>query len=256
MKYLGPTFDIHSGGVDLIFPHHENEIAQSEGATGKKFVNYWIHCSHLIVEGEKMSKSRGNYFTLRDILDKGYPPEVVRYLLLSTHYRKNLDFTFDGLKQARHSVERIRNFTMLLENAKAGESPDPGLEARIDGYAGRFTAALLDDLNVSEALAAVFDFMSDFNRHCYEKPVAPSLRDKALGLMLSFDKVLKILKPSAPAGDDRELAGKVEALIRNRQEARQRKDWAEADRIRDELKALSVVLEDTKEGVKWRKTGG
>src|SRR6202051_837575 len=161
MKYLGETLDIHTGGIDLAFPHHENEIAQSEAATGKNFVRYWLHAEHLLVEGEKMSKSLGNFFTLRDLFAKGYKPSALRFALASVPYRRQLNFTFDGLQQATSSVERLRNFTARLKNEKFPAGNQPGMAERIAKAADDFDAGLSDDLNTAQALAAIFDFVRE-----------------------------------------------------------------------------------------------
>ena len=163
MKYLGETLDIHTGGVDLTFPHHENEIAQSEGITGKQFVRYWLHGEHLMVEGQKMSKSLGNFYTLRDILAKGYDPESVRYLLIATPYRKKMNFTFDGLKGAATAIERLRNFKLRLETDTYSEGAEDSLLKPAEAARQRFEAAMDDDLNTAEALGVIFEYVRDAN---------------------------------------------------------------------------------------------
>src|SRR5215475_71842 len=163
MKYLGETLDIHCGGVDNIFPHHENEIAQSEAATGQPFVRFWVHGEHLLVEGEKMAKSKGNFFTLRDLLQKGYDPLAIRYLLVSVRYRKQLNFTLDGLRDAKNALDRIKEFLFRLQTAKLTPGNDPKLSAALETASQEFEAALDDDLNTSGALAAIFIFIGDAN---------------------------------------------------------------------------------------------
>ncbi len=245
-RYLGQPFDLHTGGVDLIFPHHENEIAQSEGAFGKKFVNYWMHCSHLVVEGKKMSKSLGNFYTLRDVLGKGYSPAAVRYLLLSAHYRQQLNFTFEELKATTKAAETIIDFARRLKEVKGdkGVSIDNKAKIHTDG----FEKAMDDDLNISEALANVFGFMHDVNRLMAEGKLGKEDAQKALKTMENFDKVLGILNYS-----DERLNKEVEDLIRKREQARKGKDWKKSDLIREELKQKNIILEDTKDGVRWRK---
>lgn len=249
MKYLGESFDLHCGGADLVFPHHENEIAQSEGATGRPFVKYWLHSEYLIVNGEKMSKSKGNYFTLRDLLAKGYNPAAIRYLLLSVHYRKQLNFTEEGLRYAQASLDRIHDFvdTLRRKHLPAGESAE--VTARCAAFRDAFQAGLDDDLNTSAALAALFDFIRDINRTLAEGGLAAGDRDRALAAVADADRVLDVLPAAAAAGADAE----VEALIAERAAARARKDWAAADAARDKLKALGVVIKDTPEGTVWRR---
>jgi len=249
MKYLGESFDLHCGGADLVFPHHENEIAQSEGATGRPFVKYWLHSEYLIVNGEKMSKSKGNYFTLRDLLAKGYNPAAIRYLLLSVHYRKQLNFTEEGLRYAQASLDRIHDFVDTLRRKKlpAGESAE--VAARCTAFRDAFQTGLDDDLNTSAALAALFDFIRDINRTLVEGRLAAGDRDRALAAVADADRVLDVLPGAATGGADAE----VEALIAVRAAARARRDWAAADAARDKLKALGIVIKDTPEGTVWRR---
>jgi len=248
MKYLGETFDIHTGGVDLLFPHHTNEIAQSEGTTGKKFVRYWLHGEHLIVDGKKMSKSLGNFYTLREILDKGYPGVAVRYLLMATHYRQRLNLTFEGLDAARESVQRYLDFISNLEAYEGGESDGSAAEV-IENGRKAFESAMDDDLNVSGALAAVFDFIKGINRIKAEAKLSADERDKALEMMRRFDSVFNLT--IGAAGDD--LDKEVEDLIAQRTAARKNKDFATADKIRDQLVEMGIILEDTPQGVKWKR---
>ena len=247
MKYLGEQFDIHCGGVDNIFPHHVNEIAQSEGVTGKKFVNYWLHNEHLIVEGKKMSKSLGNFYFLRDILAKGYPGMAVRYLLISTHYRQQLNFTFDGLDAARAALTRYNDFISRLE-AYAGGKSNGTATGLLDKLTTGFETALDDDLNASGALGAIFDFVRDSNRLLDQEGMSPDEREAALAQMNRIDTVFGF-RTKAESSIDAE----VEGLIQQRNDARKNRDWGLADKIRDDLLAMGIVLEDTAGGVKWKR---
>jgi cysteinyl-tRNA synthetase len=253
MKYLGETLDIHTGGVDLIFPHHENEIAQSEALTGKPFVRYWLHSEHLSVDGQKMSKSLGNFYTLRDLVDKGYTPESVRYLLASVPYRKKLNFTFDGLKAAATSIERLRNYKLRLVTGKFAEGLNPALAARTEAALHAFEEALDDDLNTAEALAAIFEYIRDTNAAMDSEDFLSGNRAAAIALLDCFDCIFDVLRPSglaaAPAVSDTE----VEALIEARSAAKKARNFARADEIRAQLAAEGVILEDTKEGVRWKR---
>jgi len=245
-KYLGTHFDIHMGGVDNIFPHHENEIAQTEAATGETFVNYWIHCQHLIVDNQKMSKSLGNFYTLRDLLQKGYDPMAIRYLLLSTHYRKLLNFSFEGLERAAQALQRMRNFAFSLQEL----TPPPGKTAAVDQLVAAaeqsFFTAMDDDFNISGALGAFFDFI-----HAVNSQVDSLKTDDVTAiqtLLRRINSVLGILDLNVK----RDLESEILARIEERQAARKAKDFARSDRIRDELKARGIILMDTPEGVKWR----
>jgi cysteinyl-tRNA synthetase len=251
MKYLGEQLDIHTGGVDLIFPHHENEIAQAEGITGKQFVRFWLHAEHLSVESQKMSKSLGNIYTLRDIRDRGYPPEALRYLLASVPYRKKLNFTWDGLKAAMTSIERLRNFELRLKTSHFPEGLNQALEHRAREATEAFDAAMDDDLNTAEALAAVFEYVRDANSAMDAGEFRSGNLDEALRLLAHFDSIFDVLKPSAKAGGLSEQ--EIETLIAERASAKKRRDFAHADAIRKKLADQGVILEDTKEGVRWRR---
>jgi cysteinyl-tRNA synthetase len=249
MRYLGETFDIHCGGIDNMFPHHENEIAQSEAATGKKFVRYWLHNEHLQVEGKKMAKKLGNYYTLRDLLKKGYDPIAIRYLLLSTHYRQQFNFTFEGLEAAKGAVERLRNFVRRLQNAD-GKGDNAQVEELLRQTQESFGCAMDDDLNISVALAALFDFVREVNNLLDKDAVSRSEAEAAGRFMADLDKVLGVIGKVEP--EPEALPKGAEKLIAKREEARKAKDWATADALRLKLKEMGVVVEDTAQGVKWR----
>ncbi len=248
MKYLGETLDIHAGGVDNIFPHHENEIAQSEAYTGKQFVRYWFHVQHLIVEGEKMSKSKGNFYTLRDLLAMGFSPRAIRYLLLTTHYRKTLNFTFEALYQATASLKRITDFLFELETRKFPEGESQQAKERIEKCRREFTLALADDLNISGAMAAIFELIRWGNKAMEEGELFSQDAANLKALLYDLDRVLAVL----PEKVVEELPEDIMRMIKEREEARKRKDYATADRIRDELFKRGIILEDTKEGTRWK----
>jgi cysteinyl-tRNA synthetase len=252
MKYLGETLDIHTGGVDLIFPHHENEIAQSEALTGKPFVRYWLHAEHLIVEGQKMSKSLGNYYTLRDLLQKGYAPEAVRYLLESVPYRKKLNFTFDGLKAAATAIDRLRNYKLRLETAKFSEGANETVEQRTQAAHQAFDAALDEDLNTAEALAAVFEYVRDTNTAMDAGEFTAGNVAGALHFLNHFDAVFDVLRPAASAGGMSDA--EIDTLIAERSAAKKSRNFARADEIRAQLLGMGIVLEDTKDGVRWKRS--
>jgi cysteinyl-tRNA synthetase len=281
MKYLGETFDIHSGGSDLIFPHHENEIAQSEAATGKPFVRYWLHAEHLIVNGEKMSKSLGNFYTLRDLLTKGCKPSAIRYLLASVPFRKPLNFTFDGLHQAQQSLARLRNFYYRLTMGKFPVAENARLAERAHAARSEFEASLDDNLNTAEALAAIFNLVRDGNTAMDRGEFREGDRGPFLDTLRRWDQIFAVLEDR----DDEKLRGlgflqepKTEALqpeqipnghpplhsgtlsdpeierqIHEREQARRGADYARADQIRQELLEAGVLLEDTKAGTRWKR---
>ena len=263
MKYLGETIDIHTGGIDLAFPHHENEIAQSEAATGKKFVRYWLHAEHLLVEGEKMSKSLGNFYTLRDLFGKGYKPSALRFALASVSYRRQLNFTFDGLQQATSSVERLRNFAARLKNDKFPAGKNEAMAAGIAKAADDFDAGLSDDLNTAQGLAAMFDFVREANIAMDKGEFRSGEVKAAQEFLDSFDKVLAVVEDNdaeklkaigfaaATGGPD---DAEIERLVAERQAARKKRDFAAADRVRKELDERGIILEDTKDGsVRWKR---
>jgi cysteinyl-tRNA synthetase len=235
--------------VDLVFPHHENEIAQSECSTGKPFVRYWIHPEFLIIEGEKMSKSLGNYFTLRDLLSKGYSPEAIRYLLLSAHYRKQLNFTIDGLQQAQSSIQRLEDFVLHMKEKARSGTPSPDFEAEMQAARTRFIEAMDNDINTSAVLAAVFDFVRSTYQRDSQKPISGGDAQGALDFIQEVDGLFCILRPQPELLDE-----EISKLIEERQAARKRRNFAEADRIRDLLLSKGIQLEDTRDGVRWKRS--
>jgi cysteinyl-tRNA synthetase len=267
MKYLGETFDIHCGGVDNIFPHHENEIAQSEAATGKKFVDYWMHNEHLLVEGKKMAKRFGNFFTLRDLLAKGYDPIAIRYLLLSTHYRQQFNFTFEGLESAKGAVDRLRNFVRRLHDTD-GKSSEGKVAALTEKLEACFGGSMDDDLDIGTALASLFDFIREINNLLDANKVSKSEAADVGGLMMRLDEVLGVIGKVEMSHHyvktfteslgisvvlENQLPPDIDALVQRREELRKAKNWKEADAIRAQLKAMGIVLEDTAQGVRWHK---
>lgn len=249
MKYLGQSFDIHCGGIDLVFPHHENEIAQSEGATGKPFVRYWIHGAHLIVEGQKMSKSLGNFFTLRDLLERGCKPAALRYLLASVHYRKSLNFTFEGVEQAESAIRRVNDFLVRVREVGPDAPDTPALTDRTDAARARFEAAMDDDLNTSAALAAIFELIRDLNPHLEARQVGADTRRRVLEAFEGFNRVFDVFQVEAETMPDTS----VHDLISQRETARRERDFRRADEIRDFLLEQGIILEDTKEGTRWKR---
>jgi cysteinyl-tRNA synthetase len=263
MKYLGETLDIHTGGIDLAFPHHENELAQSEGATGKPFSRYWLHAEHLLVEGEKMSKSLGNFFTMRDLYGKGYKPSALRYALASVPYRRQLNFTFDGLQQATSSVERIRNFADRLKQGKFPVGSPGGMKERAAKALNDFDFGLADDLNTAVALAAAFDFVREANIAIDTGTFGQDDVTSGQEFLRAFDQVFAVVQDN-DADKLKELGfgaaeggisdPEVEGKILERQAARRRRDFAKSDEIRKELAEHGIVIEDSKDGsVRWKR---
>ncbi len=268
MAHLGETFDIHTGGEDLVFPHHEDEIAQSEGATGQPFVRYWLHARHLMMDTEKMSKSLGNVVRVSDILDAGYPAVALRYLLLSAHYRKELRFSYSALDDARAATRRILDFRDRLAQASAaaeghgdaaarqesGTSADGGLPALADAALADFEAALDDDLNTPAALAALFTFIRQVNAALDGAGAVPhAALERVRSALSSIDDVLGLVElADRREGPDPELVSWIEEKIADRQQARQDRDFARADAIRDEIAERGVILEDTPQGARWK----
>ncbi len=263
MKYLGDTLDIHTGGIDLAFPHHENEIAQSEAATGHPFVRYWLHAEHLIIDGEKMSKSLGNFYTLRDLFKKGHKPSTVRYLLASVPYRRQLNFTADGIQQAASSVERLRNFVARLKEGKFPPGSDVAMQQRAEQAIAGFEAGLADDLNTAVALAAIFDLVRDVNTAMDRDEFRQGDTRHVLAAMQMFDQIFAVLEDN----DDAKLRSigmgsrtpeispeQIESLIAERQKAREQRNFKRADEIRQELAERGILLEDIRDGgVRWKR---
>ena len=248
MKYLGESFDIHSGGIDLVFPHHQNEVAQSEAATEKKFVKYWLHNEHLIVDGKKMSKSLGNFYTLRNVLKKGHSAKAARYLLLSVHYRQQLNFTFESLDAATNSVEKINDFYRRMADISEKEHRNVSREVfdLIEKAKKDFEKALDSDLNISEALAALFEFMGEINSR--EDKLSGSDAKQIIAAMDSFDSVLGLIDYAKD-----ELEPKLMELVNKREEARKNKNFALADKLRDELRQKGIQIDDAKDGFRWKR---
>ncbi len=276
MKYLGQSFDLHAGGEDLIFPHHENEIAQSEAVTGSTFVRFWMHVRFLLVEGEKMSKSAGNFFTLRDLLLKGHKPSSLRFLLSSVPYRKQLNFTFDGLKQAEKSVERLRNFKSRLEIGRFAPGKNAKLQELAEQAKTEMRAAMQEDLNTARSMAAMFDLVREANAAADRDELRHDDIAPMLAALQQFDDIFAVIKD-----DDNEKIARVHAwakeqgiadaislpaegmpdeeiqrLIGERNAAKKSRNFPQADAIRKQLSESGVLVEDTKDGIRWKRDGG
>ena len=257
MKYLGESFDIHCGGVDNMFPHHENEIAQSESASGEIFARYWLHSEHLLVDGRKMSKSLGNQYTLDHLVARDVDLRAVRYLFLSVHYRQKLNFTFSSVEAAGSALRRVDQLRFRLDDAVEKPGLDSGVTAVCERLETAFGEAIADDLNLSAALATVHTFVRDANVLVEAQGLGAGDRDRIVEALASVDEVLGVLDRTAwedsvhngEGPDD----GAIDDLVTARQEARASRDWAEADRIRDELLELGIVIEDTPEGPRWKR---
>ncbi len=243
-KYLGEHFDMHAGGVDLMFPHHANEIAQSEGASGKPFVNYWMHVEHLIVDGKKMSKSLGNFYTLRDLLGQGRDQVGIRYLLLATHYRQQLNFTLDGLDAADNAIERLNNFMTMLRSAK-GKKQNEDIPRLLRDLRADFEEAMDDDLNISAALGHLFDFIRDVNAL---KGISVQDAKSIIDFMLRLNTVLGVLTT-----EEEITPHNVEQLLAQREEERKLKNWENADELRQEIESLGWTIDDTDNGPRLKK---
>ncbi|WP_075883225.1 cysteine--tRNA ligase [Candidatus Protochlamydia sp. W-9] len=249
MHLLGETIDIHVGGIDNMFPHHENEIAQSEACSGKKFVNLWMHAEHLVVDQKKMSKSLGNFYTLRDLLNKGFTGIQVRYLLLQTHYKTQLNFTFQGVESVKSSLQRLNDFIQRIYNIQTLQS-DGQVDLLVNDALIRFAEALADDLNISSALAAIFDFVREINCLCDVNQVSQKEAETVINLMKKFDTILGVL-----TFDKREenIPEDLQEAFAKRQQARQEKNWALSDELRDFIHQRGYLIEDTPQGTRLKK---
>jgi cysteinyl-tRNA synthetase len=280
MKFLGDSFDLHAGGEDLMFPHHENEIAQSESATNKPFARHWFHVRFLLVEGRKMSKSEGNFFTLRDLLLKGYRASAIRFLLLSVPYRHQLNFTFDGLRDSTNAIERLRTFHARIRDGRWLEATgDPAIADAIRSGDEKFLAALANDLNTAKAAAAIFDVVPAVNAAADQNKLTRADADAALALLAKFDSIFNVLEDRdaeltrkalawaeaegrlneadpeviAKFGNDSLTDEAIEALVAERTQAKRQRNFGRADAIRNDLLAKGVLLEDSKDGVRWKR---
>ncbi|MCX7703124.1 MAG: cysteine--tRNA ligase [Planctomycetota bacterium] len=248
IKYLGETFDIHTGGEDLIFPHHECEIAQAESSTGKPFVRFWLHVRFLLVDGKKMSKSLGNFYTVKDLLSRNYQPRFLRYALASTHYRQPLNFTLDSLDAAKNAIERIETFLLSLESAPCIPD-DPDLEPKISELKHRFDSSMDNDLNISETLAVLFDFIRLANTSLNKSRLSQKQAQKIAALFHSFDSILAVLDVERR----KEIPEEILDSVRQREQARRAKDYSTADSIREKLLKQGFIIEDTPSGPRCRR---
>ncbi len=247
-KYLGNHFDIHCGGVDNIFPHHENELAQSQAATGEKFVNYWMHCEHLIVDGKKMSKSLNNFYSLQYILDQGYTPEAIRLTLLSTHYKQKLNFTFEKVKTSEKNIRRIKDFYSSLNNFE--EHIVPVFEKLISSTHNKFDSFLSDDLNISGAIGTIFNMIKEVNSYLKKGKISKKDVSDIQEFLRKVDTILNVCKYDEVAEG---LTDEEIKLIEERSFARKNKNWAESDRIRDIFLEKGIILKDGPNGTIWTK---
>jgi cysteinyl-tRNA synthetase len=248
MAYLGPSFDIHTGGIDLIFPHHQDEIAQSEAATGQTFVAYWLHCAHLQMGGQKMAKSTGNIARVFDVLDGGVSPRALRLALISAHYRMSLSFGDDSLTAAASAIDRLDALLAALAAYRDDRPDDATLPALLDGTRAAFEAALDDDLNISPALAAVFELVRELNRRIDARQLSTADTERATAFLRDLDRVLAIV----PAVEDT-LDAETQQLIDERAAARAGRDWSASDRLRTVLAERGILVEDTRDGQRWRR---
>jgi cysteinyl-tRNA synthetase len=276
MKYLGESFDLHAGGEDLMFPHHENEIAQSESVTHKPLARHWMHVRFLLVDGRKMSKSEGNFYTLRDLLLKGYKASAIRLALISVPYRHQLNFTFEGLNEATQAISRLRTFVDRLKKATLAEGSTAALQAAAEKADAQYMAALENDLNTAESRAPIFDLVRAVNSALDGGSVLSADRDRVLAVLGKFDAVFAVIADHDAAPTRAALAWaeeqgildkaapellaqqglsdeQVDALIAERNTARKQRNFRRSDEIRDELAAKGIVIEDAKDGVRWKR---
>ena len=251
MKYLGETLDIHCGGIDLVFPHHENEIAQSEALSGKPFARYWLHSEHLNIDMQKMSKSLNNFFTLRDLVGMGHTPEALRYVLAAVPYRKKLNFTMEGLAGAQASIDRLRNYKLRLETDKFAPGCNPEMSKRTAVALAAFEASLDDDLNTAEALGAAFEYIRDTNSIMDSGGFLADNAIEALDFFTKFDQVFDVLKPTVAEGAVTDAD--IDAKVAERNAAKKARNFPLADKLRAELLEQGIVIEDTKDGVRWKR---
>lgn len=248
MAYLGKTLDIHTGAVDLLFPHHENEIAQSEAATGERFTRYWLHGEHLLVDGLKMAKSLGNFFTLRDLLAQGFHPMAIRHQLMTAHYRRQLNFTMEGLEQSTHAIKRLWEFADRLEELEPASEHNAAVSSAVERARTAFEEALDDNLNIPGAMGAVFELVREVNPPLVERSLDAANVAELQEFLAVADSILGFIAHEKDGVDEA-----IERLIEERNQARKTRDFARADEIRDQLLAQGIVLEDGAQGTRWRR---
>jgi cysteinyl-tRNA synthetase len=257
MRHLGQSFDIHTGGVDLIFPHHEDEIAQSEAATGQRFVRTWLHCDHLRIGGEKMARRSGHFLRPSDVIEQGFSARALRYALLSAHYRAPLEFGDESMPAAASAVERLSTALAALDlvaSRPATIADDPGLVELLVANRAMFETALDDDLSIAPALAAVFDLVKELNRRLADRALSPGDARRAADTLRDLDRVLAVMEPDAAA--DGQPSDEVLGLLEERVAARAARDWARSDALREQLAAMGILVEDTRDGQRWRHAEG